>query len=82
VSADREALREEYLAAIEQEIVYGEARLEKARERIDDDAPTRARTLAAISDATLGWLIAERGRLRAGGQFDEAAARHFLDERR
>jgi hypothetical protein len=82
VSTKRDDLRKEYLAAIEQEIVYGEARLAKAREQLDGDAPSRARTLAAISDVTLEWLETERDRLRAGGEFDEAAARRFLDERR
>jgi hypothetical protein len=82
VSADDDALRKQYLAAIEQEIAYGEARLAKARERLDDDAPRRARTLAAISGVTLEWLVVERDRLRAGGEFEEAAARRFLDSQR
>jgi hypothetical protein len=77
VSAD-EALRQEYLAAIEQEISEGKARLAKARAQIDD---ARARGLA-VSDFTLDWLVSERDRLRAGGEFDEAAARRFLAERR
>jgi hypothetical protein len=81
MSADGDALRKEYLAAIEQEIASGEARLAKARDRLDEDAPSRARTLAAISGVTLEWLVTERDRLRAGGEFDEAAARSFLDAR-
>jgi hypothetical protein len=41
-------------------------------------------TLAALVSAAGAdvWLVAERDRLRAGGEFDEAAARRFLDERR
>jgi hypothetical protein len=76
-----DGLRDEYLAAIEKEIVYGRARLAKASEHLDEHAPRRARTLAAISGVTLEWLVAELDRLRAGGPFDEAAARSFLDIR-
>jgi hypothetical protein len=83
VSTDREdSLREQYLAAIENEILHGELRLANAREQIGEQTPGRARSLAAISDVTLEWLVTERDRLRAGGEFDEAAARRFLDERR
>jgi hypothetical protein len=82
VTTDRDALRKEYLAAIEQEISEGKARLAQASEQLDDDAPRRARTLAAISGVTLEWLISERNRLRAGGEFDEADARRFLDGQR
>ena len=48
---------------------------------MDDDAPRRAKTLAAISDVTLEWLEGERDLLRAGGDFDEEGARRFLGER-
>jgi hypothetical protein len=81
VTTDREALREQYLAALDREIVEGEVRLTQARERLDDEAPRRVQALAAISDVTLEWLAAERDRVRAGGPFDEAAARRLLDER-
>jgi hypothetical protein len=82
VSADRDALRKTYLAAIEQEISEGTARLTQARKRLDLDASSRARELAAISGITLEGLVAERDRLRAGGEFDEVTALRFLDERR
>jgi hypothetical protein len=75
---DREALREEYLAAIEREIAQAQGRLASARERLGSDVPHRARTAAAVADVTLEWLIAERDRLRAGGTFDEEAARRLL----
>ena len=78
--ADREALRERYLAALEQEMIDGEMRLAQARTRLDDDAPRRARALAASSDLTIEWLAAERDRLRGGGAFDEDVARQFLGE--
>jgi len=81
VTAERDALRERYLAAIEREITEGVARLTQARERLDDDAPRRAKALAAISDVTLEWLAAERDRLRAGGTFDVDDARTFLEQR-
>jgi hypothetical protein len=80
VAADRDALREQYLAAIEHEIIEGKARLARARGRLGDDAPRRARTLVAVSDVTIEWLAAERDRLRAGGPFDEDAARRFLGQ--
>lgn len=76
MSAD-DALRQEYLAAIEQEISEEKARLAKARAQID---AARARGLA-VSNFGLGWLVSERDRVRAGDEFDEAAARRFLDER-
>lgn len=78
MTADREALREQYLAAIDHEIAEGRARLGRARNALDDDAPRRAKTLAAISNVTLDWLEAERDRIRAGHAFDEEAARLFL----
>ena len=82
MTAERDALRERYLAALEREITEGSTRLTQARDRLDDDAPRRAKALAAISDVTLEWLAAERDRVRAGGVFDETAARRFLDQRR
>jgi hypothetical protein len=83
VSDDREnSIRERYLAAIENEILHGELRLANARDQMDEQTPGRARSLAAISDLTLGELVAERDRIRAGGEFDEAAARRFLDSQR
>lgn len=77
---DRDELREQYLAAIEQEIESGRRRLADAREHLGSDAPDRARATAAIADVTLDWLIAERDRLRAGGAFNEEAARRLLLE--
>ncbi len=82
MTTDPESLREQYLAALDREIVEGEGRLTQARERLDDDAPRRVQALAAISGVTLEWLADERDRVRAGGPFDEAGARHLLDERR
>ena len=52
--------------------------IEETREVMDEAAPLRTKTLAAISDVTLEWLEAERERLRTGGPFDEDAARRFL----
>jgi hypothetical protein len=78
MTADHEAIRAKYLAAIELEIVSGQSRLAAARERFGSDAPDHAKATAAIADVTLEWLIAERDRLRAGGAFDEEAARRFL----
>jgi hypothetical protein len=78
MTADRETLREQYLAAIEREIDSAQSRLADARERLGSDAPHRARATAAIADMTLDWLIAEPDRLRAGGAFDEEAARRLL----
>jgi hypothetical protein len=75
---DHEALRRQYLAALDQEIASAESRRSDARERLDSDAPQRARASAAIADVTLDWLIAERDRLRAGGTFDEEAARRLI----
>jgi hypothetical protein len=72
----------DYLAALDQEISEAKARLAQARTRLHEDANARIRALAAISDSTLEWLEAERDRLRAGGQFDEAAARSFLEHER
>lgn len=65
-------LREQYLAALDQEILNAE------EDRAEIDA-ARARGLA-VSDFMLGWLLSERDRVRAGGGFDEAFARRFLDE--
>ena len=62
--ADRDALREQYLSAIEREIIEGEARLTEARERLGNDAPRRAKTLAAISDVTLDSSQVPQSRLR------------------
>jgi hypothetical protein len=75
---DHEALRAQYVAAIEREIASAESRLAAARDRLGSDAPDRAKATAAIADVTLEWLIRERDRLRAGGAFDEEAARQFL----
>jgi hypothetical protein len=80
MTADRVVLREQYLAAIEYEIATAEGRLTDARARVTDSASRRAEALVAISDVTLDWLKKERDRLRAGGAFDEAAARWFLGE--
>ncbi len=80
MTTDREALREQYLAALDREIVDGGVRLTQARERLDDEAPRRVQALAAISDVTLEWLAAERDRVRAGGPFDEDEARRLLGE--
>lgn len=80
MTTEREALRAQYLAAIEREIVKGGARLTEARERLDDDPPRRAQALAAISDVTLEWLAAERDRVRAGGAVDEEEAHRLLGE--
>jgi hypothetical protein len=77
MTADRETLREQYLAAIEHEITDGRSRLNEAR-RHGRNASKRGRALAAISDVTLDWLEAERDRVRAGEAFDEEAARRFL----
>lgn len=78
MSGDLEALREQYLAAIEHEISEGRSRLDGARDRLGHDAPPRAQALAAISGVTLDWLTTERDRLRAGGSFDVDGARQFL----
>jgi hypothetical protein len=77
--ADPYALREQYLAAIEHELAEGRDRLDRARAS-GATSPARARAVAAIADVNLQWLEAERDRLRAGGPFDEAAARRFLGE--
>jgi hypothetical protein len=73
-----EALRERFRASIEREIASAQSRLVDAGERLGSDAPDRARATAAIANVTLEWLIAERDRLRAGGAFDEEAARQLL----
>jgi hypothetical protein len=78
MTVDGEALREQYLVAIEQEIVSGRRRLSEARHRGGDRESRRAEAVAAVADVTLDWLEAERDRLRAGGAFDEAAARRLL----
>lgn len=78
MAGDHEALREQYLAAIEHELSEGQARLTHARARLGEDPPRRAQALVAISDVTLEWLTTERDKLRAGGSFDAAEARRFL----
>jgi hypothetical protein len=75
---DHDAVRKQYLAAIEQEIDSAQSRLADADARLDSDAPDRVRATVAIANVTLDWLIAERDRLRAGGTFDEEAARRLL----
>jgi len=80
VESEDDALRRRYLAVIEREIREATERLAQVHGRLDDDAPRRARTLAAISDVTREWLAAERDRLRAGGTFDETEARRLLGE--
>ena len=79
MSADREALREQYLAALEHEIVSARSRLDAARDVLGPDAPPRAEAVAAVADVTLEWLEEERDRLRVGGAFDEAEARRLLE---
>jgi hypothetical protein len=78
MTGDREALREQYLAALEHEITSARGRLSTAREGLGLDAPPRTQAIAAVAEVTLEWLETERDRLRAGGAFDEDAARRLL----